>query len=71
MRGAIPSNLKMINMNKLKSFQELNYSTYVAEIKRWIKHAEKQMKIWEDKDREQYNFWAGYRMAFVDFFNIE
>jgi len=49
----------------------IEISCKMKDIKKQIKHAEKQMKIWEDKDREQYNFWAGYRMAFIDFFNVK
>lgn len=57
-------------MKQLKIFDELNYYTYKEEVNKWIKHAEKQMAIFEDTDREQFNFWAGYRTAFLDFFNL-
>lgn len=40
--------------------------------KEWIKDCEKRMDIADiNLDREQYNFYAGKRYAFIEFFNLE
>jgi len=51
--------------------KKISINCSMNDIKKQIKHAEKQMKNWENKDREQYHYWAGYRMAFIDFFNVK
>ena len=40
--------------------------------KEWVKDCEKKMELADkDCDREQYNFYAGKRYAFIEFFNLE
>ena len=36
-----------------------------------ITKCDKEISVWRVSDREQLNFWLGYRIALVEFFNLE
>jgi len=68
----MPKTLK--DIDSYADSQEIPLDLLQEWAREWVKHAEEQVKLFEEDenyDREQINFWLGYRMAIIDFFDLE